>query len=548
MDIEISNVRGIESASVKVDKISLIAGPNGAGKTSISIAVAAALMQHPAPLPGMKKSDAKLLLRDNQKRGRCEVISGDRKLAVNWPGGSVSCDGLATGSAVTCGLSRVPEIPAKDMPVFLSELLNSRPTLDDLRAGLPGYVNEATVQAIWTEIEDNGWDKAHTRAREKGAKLKGAWEQITGEKWGAKKAESWCPEAIDAEALPTSKDLEGKVSEAAARVEQVIAGMALSEDRRAKLQEQVQEGQQAKAQLDDAETKKADLIQRKESLEKQLEAAPRPTAQQNTLACPHCSADVVVANGGRELQVPVEIDAEENAHREQAIYELQGKLSETRHDLNNQIMAVNFVKQTVDLGIQAQAELDKKSEGEFSEQDLQGARAAMDQALHLRDELNRYHEAKRTAEKVTQAGAIADALATTGVRQQVLDRSLSDLNRRLVEFSKASAWGVVSIDPADLTVSYDLRPYPMLSASEQFRACVALQMAVAEIQEPPLVVVDAADILDRNGRNGLFRMLKTVSIPVLVTMTMNTRDDVPNLSNAGMGRSYWIEGATTVEL
>lgn len=547
MDIEISNVRGIEAASIEVDKISLIAGPNGAGKSSVAVAVAAALMQNPAPLPGMKKADAKLLLRDNQKRGRVEVIDGKKKLAANWPGGSVSADGMKTGSAVSCGIVRVPEIASKDLPVFLSELLDCAPSYDDLAGALPD-IEHPVLKAIWNEAQENGWDKAYARAREKGAKLKGGWEHITGEKWGAKKAQTWCPDGLDAESLPDLETVEARVAEAEAEVHRVVGNLALSEERRQSLKEKVSEAEQATSQLDEVKATKAELDQRVADLKAKLQGLPRPTAEQVTLDCPHCQKGVVISNGGRELSAPVEVDAQENEARSAAITETQRELQEVEHDRNNKAMALDFLNQTIAAGEKARAELENRENGTATEQDLADARASADHEIYVRDQLNRYFEASRKAQSIDTSAKIADALATTGVRQKVLDRKMGDLNDRLSEMCKAADWPVVSIDAGSLSIDCDGRPYALLSESEKFRTSTALQLAVAEIQGPPMVVVDAADILDRAGRNGLFRMLKIATVPVLVTMTMSARDEVPDLSKAGLGRSYWLESSATTAI
>jgi len=87
------------------------------------------------------------------------------------------------------------------------------------------------------------------------------------------------------------------------------------------------------------------------------------------------------------------------------------------------------------------------------------------------------------------------------------------------------------------------RPYILLSESEKFRCRTALQVAMADLDGSAAVIVDAADILDRGGRNGLFAMLAQSGMRSLVCMTMNGPGDVPDLSKPGLGRSYWIGDA-----
>ena len=49
-------------------------------------------------------------------------------------------------------------------------------------------------------------------------------------------------------------------------------------------------------------------------------------------------------------------------------------------------------------------------------------------------------------------------------------------------------------------------------------------------------------MLDKRGRNGLFKALEVADVRALVCMTFSKREQVPDLAKAGLGRSYWIEG------
>jgi hypothetical protein len=94
----------------------------------------------------------------------------------------------------------------------------------------------------------------------------------------------------------------------------------------------------------------------------------------------------------------------------------------------------------------------------------------------------------------------------------------------------------------DLAITYDGKPLILCSESERFRVRVTLQVAMAALDQSAVIVVDAADILGKGGRNGLMRLLSTESRPALICMTMDAIESVPNLSQAGMGASYWMDG------
>jgi len=96
----------------------------------------------------------------------------------------------------------------------------------------------------------------------------------------------------------------------------------------------------------------------------------------------------------------------------------------------------------------------------------------------------------------------------------------------------------------DLVVHYSGRRYDLLSAAEQFRAKISLQLIFSDLDGSGFIVVDAADILDKQGRSGLVAMLISNAKPALVTMTMSQIEDVPDLSKSVKGQSYWASDAT----
>ena len=57
------------------------------------------------------------------------------------------------------------------------------------------------------------------------------------------------------------------------------------------------------------------------------------------------------------------------------------------------------------------------------------------------------------------------------------------------------------------------------------------------------MIIDRADILDRQGRNGMMKMLIGLGIPCLVCMTIldPKKDPPPDLAARGKGITYWVE-------
>jgi ABC-type dipeptide/oligopeptide/nickel transport system ATPase component len=534
MEIEIKNIRSIASADIQVDRVALIAGRNGSGKSTIAQAIAAALTQDPAP--GMKKNEAKLLLTDGQKRGKVSVTLNDNTATVNYPGGSTSSD-LPLAHPVHVGLTSVPDMDARTRSQYLSGMLKSEPTQSDLSEALPDAA-EKTLAMIWEEIETQGWDKAHARAKETGARLKGGWEQITGEKYGSNKAAEWCPPSLKPDDLPTMADLEKQISAAQSKVDEIQKSMALSDNRKLQLEEQVSEGKAAAKQISETEKKRDGLADQLRELETELANLPRPAADQQVTECPHCAGHVVIQ--GNALTVPAESDPKENEARQKAITDVQKRIQQTRHDLNNETHAVQFLQQQVDGGNQAANEL-KSDTGQATEKDLTEAREVVTTIMSHREDLNRYNAAAKKHGQIQQSAEIVKALAPDGIRKTVLERKLAEFNERLAGLCATAGWPVVAVTP-DLSVTYGDRPHALLSASERYRCAATIQLAACVIESAQVAVIDAADILDKPGRNGLMKLVKSMGIRAVICMTMNDRADVPDIHKAGMGRSYWIEG------
>ena len=95
--------------------------------------------------------------------------------------------------------------------------------------------------------------------------------------------------------------------------------------------------------------------------------------------------------------------------------------------------------------------------------------------------------------------------------------------------------------------TYGGTQYELLSESEKFRVRVVLQIGMALSDKSQALVIDAADILDKGGRNGLFKAVKSTGLPAFISMTIDSKELVPSLSKSGVGASYWINGDATAE-
>ena len=558
MNLTIKNLRGLDAADIAVDKITLVAGLNGAGKSTTAMAMAACLTRNPSPVAGMKQNEARQLLRIGTQRGSA-TLDG---VTVNWPGGSVTGDGH-TASPVAAGIESPALMTDKARAVYLIELLKAEPTTDDLTAAL-GDIPAATLKGIVAMVAADGWDKTHAYAKDRGAKLKGAWEHIAGEAWGAKKAEGWTP--ADAPEL-TPEQAADAVTAARQALEAAISDQAVDADTVARLTAEAGDTvdlaplsarvADADAAASDAEQVLIPATEARNQAVKALQALPAPGIAEQHVPCPGCGAHLVAVSR-TELRMAVEPDEAENKKREAAIskaHDAVNKAAEAERAARDEYhrlaglqgderAALSEAQQRNARAINAASQLALlRTTGTSSEQ-IQKARDALDQAEHDLATLSRMAEAAATHQRITDMLRVVDILAPTGLRQTALSRSLGEFNQQVRDLCDLACWYPVEVMP-DMSLQVGGLSYHLRSTAEQYRARVALQAVIAKLDGSQALVVDAADVMDIPGRIGLMKVLSATGLPALVTMTYSERDQVPRRKGLD---AYWLEGGACVRL
>lgn len=542
MQITIRNYRAIEDAELALEKIALVGGMNEAGKTSIAQAVAAALTRDPMPLPELNKSETGLLLRDGQKRGNCTIESAGGTVSVSWPGGSVKDDGGPIASPIACGLVNLAELKPADAARLLIAAIGADPSFDEFCNAMAfADLGIGVTEAVWAKIVAEGWDAALKHAKTKSPTLKGAWSQITGKNYGANTAAAWV--AVDYQEGADATELQAAADAAAETFENAIASQAVSADKIERMKAQQTEGNEAEAKHAELNATAEALSKKILDLAEKLAALPRPETAETLAECPHCSEKIIVISATELAKPKSKITKRENDARQQAIAIKQTELANARQTYQSHCVELAKLAQTVRDGVMAGKKLGKIPDGGVTEEQTQAAGVALELARSRVAALKQTTEAFAKHEQIIANGAIIDILAPNGLRQAVLAHRLEELNERMLELTKVADWPTVKIED-DLRITGDGRPYVLLSKSAQFRVHTVLQIVIAQIDASEAVIIDAADILDRAGRNGLFTLLHTAGVKALVTMTLNAKADVPNLAAAGMGRSYWLAEAS----
>jgi hypothetical protein len=524
MNLTIRNLRGIESADIDLQKITLIGALNGAGKTSISLAAAACLMRTASPLPEMLAKDARLLLRDGQSRGSASLNG----VTINWPGGTVSGESFQY-SGIVAGVESLATMPAKERTPWLIANLKAKPTPDELRAALQQIgLPDKAIDAVCQSVTESGWDGALARAKENGTKAKGAWESITGERYGAQKATAWRPLTLT---VDDPDAINAEVSRAQHAYDVAVASTAVA-------QSEIDRLTAMAARIDnlvtayDAEAEKLDALERTEKAAADtLARTPKPGQPETTCACPECGA-VLVAVSATELRAPLPVTKDNGAYRAAIAAHTSAATA-----LRMSREAVASAARERNAAMDAKARLENLPESpEGTQEDAaDNLRKAQEQALDYR----RMTDAASQHKAVERAVTIAGVLAPDGLRQSALDGAVVAMNDSLGAITERAGWQKIAVH-VDGRIEAAGRPYALLSASEQFRVRVTLQIWQAAAEAAPVVVIDAADILDGKGRAGLMRALSGTPALALVTMTYDSRDKMP-AARDGFG-VHWIEG------
>lgn len=553
MDIKIRQIGPIERADLKTGGICIVAGRNGAGKTSILRGIGATLAGA-APYPGITKADCAKVVRQGAEEGSI-IINGDQSLTrLTFPKMDRFTEGNAPHlSPLAAGLVWITQMSDKDRSATLAKVIKATPTKEDLAAALSELtISEKVMATIWEKVEALGWDGAHNQAKETGAKLKGRWEQATGQqKWGSKIGANWRPTGLpEGAALPEdpgAAKAELEAAEAALKAAYTAAGA--DEEKRKALAAAAAPLADLRAAAESAHAKVTEIETELKGLQDERAKLPSGVAQQ-TFPCPHCQGPLTFQNVKQHhvqvIAAPPAPDEDELKKHRKAVAQLDGKISNCEGRLSTaraehakaEVAATTAAKAKDDLA--AMPKIDEGAAG----QDVTAAeqRVVVAKAASLKLEADRLHQT------ILLNVALQAALAPEGVRQSVMARQLESFHKEhLAPLYTAAKWEPVAIT-GDMQITYGGFPLWQTSESRRWRAMAVLHVALAKMEGAPIVILDGADILDASGRNGLFGMLLAAKLPAIIGMTANLAKMVPDLAARGVGNSYFIKDSVAYSM
>lgn len=542
--IKISNVLGARRVVLNVAApVTLIAGHNGAAKSSIQESIRMAFTGQ--TLRVALKRDYPSMVSEGAKSGTVTVHTDAGNASYALPAGDHKLEGdLALGlpEALPYVLNAqdFAAMPPEKRRTFLFSMTNCKVTPKEVKRRLLEKECAADKIELVLPMMASGFPAACEFAKTEGTKAKGAWQNVTGEKYGSKKGLDWQAEKpeidIDAKvaAAEALHDAQAKVDE----LQQQFGALKEKRDQNASLAAQSEAWKTAAATLprlnDKLKVDEAGLLEYTQGVaELTAKAGSGPR-----VGLIHQMA-VALSELINEAQPHgIERDNYKNAVKAIESYEaVHGSIDgqgdpEAAAKLPAYIQSRDLMQRSADntraaisKAMAAKANLDalpaieEVSEGDFEQLrvDLAGASLLRDKAAAaVQAFVDAFNKAKaadaltadaaKHFQAVTDWQLIAEQLAPDGIPAEMLAQALKPINTAMKESSLHTGWRQPSINP-DMTITAEGRAYALLCESEKWRVDAMIAAAIAELSDVRILMLDRVDVLDASGRVELLEWL-----------------------------------------
>jgi hypothetical protein len=549
--IRIKNYVGAARAELEiVNGITLIGGDNAQGKSSVLRGIASLVTGEIVP-DGVNKGDSAVLVMDGAKAGEVILTTDDSAATITYPDPKFVTQGEPPqASRIAAGLVNFTALKPQERARLLQELLEAMPTPDAVREGLKDHMTEADIDLVLGMIEKEGYDGTVERLREKRVKMKGRWEDITGQRWGDQKALSWMPEGWSEYDEQPQEQISARLATCQEAYDRVARQSVIETGEYQALVDLLGKREPTEMALDVAKKQLPSIETDWARLRREMETLPSPVEE--GIPCPHCGAHVVVSRGTgtdavRLLAVEPMLEGEPERRR-RAIEEKRGQVGEAYRKLEQQQGLIGACQEKLREIARAQEKLKGVKQGEARDpQVVEKALAQLERAKASAARVKLARDADNAAETVRIYTIIIDLLAPDGLRKRVLNTKLGmfEVSYLATLVKDAPTWRPVTIDRDTLMPRYGGRPYVLCSRSEQWRTNVLLQIAIALLEGAAIVCIDGADILSQEGQDDfLLGVLAGLPFPVVVGAMYSREKSVPDLARANLGVSYWMKNGT----
>lgn len=545
MKIVVRNFRTVSYAEIEGGPIVLLAGLNAAGKSSIITAAALALTGRAVPDDRTKK-DAASLIKRGEDEGFVAMTDGDdgEHIRITWPSAQVSEDvGRMTASDVAAGLDTPVGRKHAEIAEALLKFIPAEPTREQFQTEFAAFTPPAPQKAldgVWSHIQDSGWDAAADAVQASGRRLKASWEALTQDNWGSRKGATWKPQgwADDLKDVTVDK-LDAEIKSLEASLENAIAGAAVSEADMKRWREDVELATQSEKGLKAAKGAQDTALQHVTDAKKKFDEAPALNFEDEQ-SCPHCGGSLIV-RGTMIMEFPNEQvkKADEIKARRLAHQKAEMAMKKAEGEFHRAKQTVDTLERNISAGKAAQKKLDVAG-GRQEADKVDEFRSALEDRKATREIVVAATQAAKWHDAIMVNAQIQKVMAPDGLRRKVLGEALDAFNaKHLAPLTHVAGWGEIKITP-ELYFTYNGELYGDCSVSEQWRVRTVVQVAIAAVDGSAMVLVDGIDVLDKNQRVGVFKLLRFAKIPALVGGTM-PRDVAPDLKRLKLGRTYWVD-------
>ena len=456
--------------------------------------------------------------------------------------------------------------------------------LDALKDLLKGKLPEQDLLGVLKSVQDRGWDKTEAVYADRARIAKRSWCGITGRaRYGIAVAADWLPDGWLADYDgKTTLEAEGDVAAARDALALLHKAQAVAEVKEEIISEQQQhEAKEAKAALPDLRVKVSEAEEmRQEKRAFVAEARAREAEQKGSIQatavelrqveirrapqtslCPNCDTPLMI-RGGEIVTCDLaafENDEEDRAITRAALEETQRAKTDRLEDLREATAVCEKAERLADIELQSlQRSLDgltRKAEVTGEVIDM-AERLRRDETKSLRDEENNralseaeqdMHDKASVVEVVADAAkaralhdtivrysVIAEAIGPRGVRNKMLTDGLGELNAGLAHLSEVSGWPMVEVDSKGVVMiagTHMTLPSVMCSESEKWRAQAMIQLTVGVLTESKIVMIDRADMLDKDAWVGLVKAVNVATagkpMSVLLCSTGELDEETP---------------------
>jgi hypothetical protein len=549
--VRVRNFLGIRRADLELRGLVLVGGQNGSGKSSLLEAVASGAIASPLARGQTTKKAAAALLHRGEAAGSIMVECGASATRISYPDAAIERTGPGEflGSPLGLGSARFMALDAKDRGREIADRFQTEPTRADLTAWFAAHpgaeMDQEAIGALWARIEMSGWDAVAKDIATHGTQITGAWQKITGQRWGHAKAATWCPPILFADEVYDYDAAVREEAEAAADVERLVGQSAISANEIERLRALAAQLPELIAKDRASAAEHAALSEQMEGL-RNRQATLRAAGADDAPAydCPACRAKLRISelqSGGYSLRIaPPPVPAAKQASALAAAQEVGEQIRVLRDRIDQIARDLLINGRTREEAERAAAALPEMEKAPLINQEaLDGARRRHLECSRKAEAIKVLDEARSAYGLWKRNCALLEACDPQGVRKSVLGRKLSQINAVLGGLAAHAKFGAIELTE-ELDALYDGRPYALLSESERWRVDLVIAAALGRQEGARLLLVDRFDVLHAQARPGALQMLAGLKIPVLIAATARQAEDLPQLTKMRLGTAQWL--------